>query len=135
MAREEAREAALRHADAALGQSRKQLMQIDPGLRLVEGQDQASMKLDPMRPLIAGDRLGRNLAVISKLPAPTALACKIAPPKGSAALWRDAAASTAQTTRTCRSTDKAEEIGAILRRQTILQPAVSPRSDGALRAV
>ena len=63
----------------ALGEGGPQLVQIDPGLRRVEGQDQVGMSLDPMRALIAAHRLGRNLALTSELPAPTARACKTDP--------------------------------------------------------
>lgn len=72
MALEEAREAALGHADAPLCQSRAEFVQIDAGLRLVERQDQLGMSLDPVRALIATHRLGRDVALPSELAAPAA---------------------------------------------------------------
>jgi hypothetical protein len=74
MALEEAREAALGHADALLGQSRTKLVQEDAGLRLVERQDQGGMSPDPVRAPISTQRLGRDVALSGELPAPAARA-------------------------------------------------------------
>lgn len=72
MALEEAREAALRHANAVLGQSRTEFMQIAAGLRLVERQDQVGLRLDPVRALISAHRLGGDVTLTGELPAPAA---------------------------------------------------------------
>ena len=74
MALEEARQAALGHADALLGQSHTKLVQEDAGLRLVERQDQMGMGLDPVRAPISTQRLGRDVALTGELPAPAARA-------------------------------------------------------------
>jgi hypothetical protein len=72
MALEEARQAALGHEDALLGQSRTKLVQEDARLRLVERQDQVGVRLDPVRAPISTQRLGLEVALTGELPAPAA---------------------------------------------------------------
>jgi len=74
MALEEARQAALGHEDALLGQSRTKLVQEDARLRLVERQDQVGVRLDPVRAPISTQRLGLEVALTGELPAPAARA-------------------------------------------------------------
>lgn len=63
MALEEAREATLGHADAVLGQSRTEFVQVVAGLHLIEGDDQVGPRLNLVRALIAVHRLGRDVAL------------------------------------------------------------------------
>ena len=79
MALEEAREAALSHADASLGQGRTEFIQVDAGLRLVERQDQVGLRLDPVRALISAHRLRRDVALAGALPTPASGARQTAP--------------------------------------------------------
>ena len=74
------------------------------------------MSLNPVPALIATQGLRCDVALAGKLPAPAARARQTDP--SSAAWCRDAPASTAWTTRSRRATDRAEDIGALLRRLT-----------------